>query len=439
MIKNNKEGSFLALLPIVVYLGLSLGIAVLLGSARAVPPLVLMMIAVGVAFAMNRELSFNEKVDIFAAGSGDPNIIVMVLVFLLAGMFTTVSKAMGGVDSVVNLSLNVVPADLIIPGLFVVGCFISFAMGTSVGTIVALGPIAMGIVEKTGLPAPFVIGAVVSGAIFGDNLSFVSDTTIAATRLSGVEMKDKFRANFLIALPAAILTVIVYAIKAKGLSVVELDILEYSLIKILPYIVVVVTALVGMNVFVVLLTGITLSAVIGFAHGSFTMIECANVLYDGMMGMANVSLIAIAIGGIVGIVKYNGGITWILNAINQRISNRKQAEFGIAALATFCEICTGNNTVAIVTAGPIAKQISDEHGVDPRRTASLLDIFACVFHTNIPYSGNMLSAAGVTGINPLLIIPYTTYSHFLFVAAIIAIATGWPNLGSFGAPAKDKA
>ena len=192
-------------------------------------------------------------------------------------------------------------------------------MGTSVGTIVALGPIAMGIVEKTGLPAPFVIGAVVSGAIFGDNLSFVSDTTIAATRLSGVEMKDKFRANFLIALPAAILTVIVYAVKAKGLSVVELDILEYSLIKILPYIVVVITALVGMNVFVVLLTGITLSAVIGFAHSSFTMIECANVLYDGMMGMANVSLIAIAIGGIVGIVKYNGGITWILNAINQRI------------------------------------------------------------------------------------------------------------------------
>jgi Na+/H+ antiporter NhaC len=187
MINNNKEGSFLALLPIVVYLGLSLGIALLLGSARAVPPLVLMMIAVGVAFAMNRELSFNEKVDIFAAGSGDPNIIVMVLVFLLAGMFTTVSKAMGGVDSVVNLSLNVVPADLIIPGLFVVGCFISFAMGTSVGTIVALGPIAMGIVEKTGLPAPFVIGAVVSGAIFGDNLSFVSDTTIAATRLSGVK------------------------------------------------------------------------------------------------------------------------------------------------------------------------------------------------------------------------------------------------------------
>jgi Na+/H+ antiporter NhaC len=428
VIQNENQGSSMALLPIIVYLGLSLSISLVLGSAKAVPPLVLMMVAVGVAFAMNRNIGFNTKIDIFARGAGDSNIIVMVLVFLLAGIFTTVSKSMGGVDSVVNLSLTVVPPELMVPGLFVVGCFISFAMGTSVGTIVALGPIAMGICEKTGLPAAFAMGAVVSGAIFGDNLSIISDTTIAATRLCGVEMKDKFKANFLIALPAAILTVFAYIFMSKGISVVELGALEYNIVKVMPYIIVIVTALLGLNVFVVLLTGILLSALVGFYYGSFTLLEFAGIAYDGMMGMANIAFIAILIGGIVGIVTYNGGIAWILNFINKRIKTKKQAEAGIAALATFCEICTGNNTVAIVTAGPIAKQICDEHGVDPRRAASLLDIFACVFHTNIPYSGNMLAAAGVTGLNPLLIIPFTTYSHLLFISAVIAIAIGFPKL-----------
>jgi Na+/H+ antiporter NhaC len=427
MIKNDK-GSFLGLLPMLVYLVLSLGTAVILGSAKSVPALVLFAVAIGVCFAMNRELSFNDKIDIFASGAANPNIIVMVLIFLLAGAFTTVSKSMGSVDAVVNFSLSVLPANLIIPGLFVIGSFISLAMGTSVGTVVALGPIAMGIVEKTGLPIPFVIGAVLCGAIFGDNLSIVSDTTIAATRLCGVEMKDKFKVNFLIALPAAILTVVIFAVKAKGLSVNGLEQLEYSVIKIIPYIVVIITALMGLNVFVVLLTGVLLSAAIGFGYGAFTILGFVNVVFQGMMGMANIALIAICIGGIVGTVTYNGGITWILNAIDKKISTRKQATFGIAVLISLCEICTGNNTVAIVTAGPIAKQISDDYDVDPRKTAGILDIFACVFHCNIPYSGVMLVAGGIAGINPLLIIPYVTYTHLLFVCAIVAIVFDLPRL-----------
>jgi Na+/H+ antiporter NhaC len=435
MDRIKKEGSFLALLPILVYLVLSLGTALLLGSAKSVPALVLFMIAIGVAFAMNKEMDFNAKIDLFASGAANPNIIVMVLIFLLAGAFTTISKGMGSVDAVVNFSLNVLPASWIIPGIFIIGSFISLAMGTSVGTIVALGPIAMGIVEKTGLPVAFVIGAVVCGAIFGDNLSIVSDTTIAATRLMGVEMKDKFKVNFLIALPAALLTIVVFAIKARGLEVVGLETLEYSFVKIIPYIVVIITALMGMNVFVVLLTGIVLSSGIGLFYGAFNLLELSNVAFRGMMGMANIALIAIAIGGIVGIVTYNGGITWILNAIDKKIKTRKQAAFGIATLISLCEICTGNNTVAIVTAGPIAKQVSDDYGVDPRKAAGILDIFACVFHCNIPYSGVMLVASGIAGINPLLIIPYTTYTHILFVCAILAIAFDLPKLK----PAKEKA
>jgi Na+/H+ antiporter NhaC len=425
---NKNNGSFLALLPILVYLVLSLGTALILGSAKSVPALVLFAVAIGISFSMNRRLSFNDKLDIFAKGAANPNIIVMVLIFLLAGAFTTVSKSVGSVDAVVNFSLNVLPSNLIIPGIFIIGSFISLAMGTSVGTVVALGPIAMGIVEKTGLPVAFVIGAVICGAIFGDNLSIVSDTTIAATRLCQVEMKDKFKVNFLIAFPAAVLTVVIFSLKAKGLTVNGLEHLEYSFIKIVPYLIVIITALMGLNVFVVLLTGILLSAGIGFAYGSFTILEFINITYMGMIGMANIALIAISIGGIVGIVTYNGGITWILNAIDKKISTRKQAAFGIATLISLCEICTGNNTVAIVTAGPIAKQISDDYGVDPRKTAGILDIFACAFHCNIPYSGVMLIAGEIAGINPMLIIPYVTYTHLLFICALVAIAFDLPRL-----------
>lgn len=418
-----EKGRAVALLPIGVFLVIFLGSGIVTGDFYAMPAIVAFLVALAVAFMQNKGLSFDEKIKVIAKGVGDENIITMSLIFLCAGGFSGAVTAAGGVDSTVNFLLSILPSDIAVVGLFIIGCFISVSMGTSMGTISALAPIAVGISEKTGLEMGICIGAVVCGAMFGDNLSMISDTTIAAVKTQGCEMKDKFKANFLIVLPAAIGTIIIFLLITSG-SIFEIDKshLVYNVWQIVPYVLVLVGALIGINVFVVLVGGIVTSLIIGLATGTITAANMFTVVGSGVTGMYDITVISIIVACIVSLVKEFGGIQFILNLIRSKINGRKGAEFGIAGLALMVDACTANNTVAIVMAGPIAKEISDEFGVDPKRSASLLDIFASVGQGLIPYGAQLLSAATLTGLTPYAIMPYLYYPVLMAISAIIFIA-----------------
>lgn len=324
-------------------------------------------------------------------------------------------------DSAVNLGLSLIPAHFAVAGLFIIACFISVSMGTSMGTIAALASIAGGISEKTGFPLAVCIASVVCGAMFGDNLSMISDTTIAAVKTQGCEMKDKFKANFLIVLPAAILTVIFFWFITRGASYEIEGSLDYNFLEVLPYIVVLVGALIGINVFLVLVSGIVISLAVGVGTGNIVLSEMFTVVGDGVVSMYDITVISIIVACIVSLVRANGGIHFILNLIRRRIRGKKGAQAGIAALALTVDLCTANNTVAIVMAGPIAKEISDEFGVDPKRSASLLDMFTSVGQGLIPYGAQLLSAAALTGLTPYDMIPYLVYPVLMAVCGIAAI------------------
>lgn len=379
------------------------------------------MIALFVAFLQNKELSFNKKIEVIAKGVGEENIITMSLIFLCAGGFSGAVTAAGGVDSTVNLGLSLIPAHFAVAGLFLIGCFISVSMGTSMGTIAALAPIAVGISEKTGFALSICIGAVVCGAMFGDNLSMISDTTIAAVKTQGCEMKDKFKANFFIVLPAAIITVLIFWLATRNMSFQLEENLNYSLWEVLPYMVVLLGALIGINVFVVLISGIVISLIVGVSMGHIALSEMFQVVGSGVTSMYDITVISIIVACIVSLVKEHGGIQFILNLIKSKINGRRGAEFGIALLALFVDACTANNTVAIVMTGPIAKEISEEFDVDPRRSASLLDMFTSVGQGIIPYGAQLLSAATLTGLTPLQIIPNLYYPLLMGVCGILAI------------------
>ena len=379
------------------------------------------MIALFVAFLQNKELSFNKKIEVIAKGVGEENIITMSLIFLCAGGFSGAVTAAGGVDSTVNLGLSLIPAHFAVAGLFLIGCFISVSMGTSMGTIAALAPIAVGISEKTGFALSICIGAVVCGAMFGDNLSMISDTTIAAVKTQGCEMKDKFKANFFIVLPAAIITVLIFWLATRNMSFQLKENLNYSLWEVLPYMVVLLGALIGINVFVVLISGIVISLIVGVSMGHIALSEMFQVVGSGVTSMYDITVISIIVACIVSLVKEHGGIQFILNLIKSNINGRRGAEFGIALLALFVDACTANNTVAIVMTGPIAKEISEEFDVDPRRSASLLDMFTSVGQGIIPYGAQLLSAATLTGLTPLQIIPNLYYPLLMGVCGILAI------------------
>ncbi len=423
MSHTEEKGRAVALLPIGVFLVIFLGSGIVTGDFYAMPAIVAFLIALAVAFLQNKELSFDKKIKVIASGVGDENIITMSLIFLCAGGFSGAVTAAGGVDSTVNFFLSVLPSGIAIVGLFVIGCFISVSMGTSMGTISALAPIAVGISEKTGFAMAICIGAVVCGAMFGDNLSMISDTTIAAVKTQGCEMKDKFKANFGLVLPAAVITMILFFVITRG-SVFEIDktTLEYNIWQIVPYILVLVGALIGVNVFVVLIGGIITSLMVGLAVGTITAAEMFVVVGNGVTGMYDITVISIVVACIVALVKEYGGIQFILNLIKGKIKGKKGAEFGIAGLTLLVDVCTANNTVAIVMAGPIAKEISDEFGVDPKRSASLLDIFASVGQGIIPYGAQLLSAASLTGLTPYAIIPYLYYPILMAVSAWAFIA-----------------
>ena len=390
MEKENK-GRAIALLPIGVFLIIFLGAGIVFEDFYAMPAIVAFLIALFVAFLQNKELSFNKKIEVIAKGVGEENIITMSLIFLCAGGFSGAVTAAGGVDSTVNLGLSLIPAHFAVAGLFLIGCFISVSMGTSMGTIAALAPIAVGISEKTGFALSICIGAVVCGAMFGDNLSMISDTTIAAVKTQGCEMKDKFKANFFIVLPAAIITVLIFWLATRNMSFQLEENLNYSLWEVLPYMVVLLGALIGINVFVVLISGIVISLIVGVSMGHIALSEMFQVVGSGVTSMYDITVISIIVACIVSLVKEHGGIQFILNLIKSNINGRRGAEFGIALLALFVDACTANNTVAIVMTGPIAKEISEEFDVDPRRSASLLDMFTSVGQGIIPYGAQLLS------------------------------------------------
>ena len=400
-----------ALLPIIVFLVIFLGSGFVSGDFNSMPAIVGFLIALLVAFIQDRKHDFHEKIHIVAQGVGDDNIITMCLIFLVAGGFS------GAVTA----------SSVAVAGLFVIGCFISISMGTSMGTIAALAPIAVGISEKTGFGMPICIGAVVCGAMFGDNLSMISDTTIAAVKTQGCEMKDKFKENFFIVLPAAVITIILFVILTRNGSFQLSGDLSYNIWRVLPYLVVLVGALIGFNVFLVLLAGIILSLVVGIATGSILPADMFRVIAQGadgsggIMGMYDITVISMVVACIVSLVKEMGGIQFILEFIKKRIKGKKGGELGIAFLSLLVDMCTANNTVAIVMAGPIAKEISDEFEISPKRSASLLDMFTSVGQGLIPYGAQLLSAASLTQLTPYQIIPYCFYPILMAVSGLVFI------------------
>lgn len=379
--------------PIAAFLGIIIGILVLSGG-------------------------FEKKIKVFLEGCGSEDIIIMCMIYLLAGAFSTVSSAMGGVASTVNLGLSLIPINFIVVGIFVISSFIALATGTSVGTVVAVAPIAISLADKGGLDLPLTIGALIGGAMLGDNLSIISDTTIAATRTQGVSMKDKFRANFKVVMPAALVTIGLLFVFGRPDVIPATEVYEYSIIKILPYIFVLVTALLGIHVFTVLTGGIVISGVIGMATGSFGFLELVQKTYEGFTGMTEIFILSLLTGGLAHLVSEYGGLTWILNQIKRRIKGKKSAEFGIGGLAALSNFATANNTVSILISGELAKEVAKEYDVDPKRTASLLDIFACTVQSIIPYGAQLLIAAGFTNglVSPVEIVPYVWYSFLLMVS-----------------------
>ena len=419
------KGKVSALLPLAVFLIVYAGTSIIAKDFYAVSVIVPFLISAIVALSMNKKRKFEDKIQDFCKGAGNPNVILMILIFVLAGAFAQVAKAMGAVDSTVNFGLSILPTSILVPGVFIIASFIALSVGTSMGTIVALVPIAVGISEKTGIAVAIVVGAVVSGAMFGDNLSMISDTTIAATRTQGCEMKDKFKMNFKIVLPAAIVTAIIFMILTKGTAIQTLGDYEYSFIKILPYIAVLISALMGINVIFILIGGIVFAGVIGLLYGSFDIIGLFTNISAGIQGMSELIIISLLIAGTIELIKNNGGIEYILNKGMKNFKSKRGAELGIATLVSLVDICTANNTIAIVTVGPIAKDISDEFELEPRRVAGIMDMFSCVFQGLIPYGAQLISASGLAMISPFAIIRYSVYPYLMGICALVSIYFYW--------------
>jgi len=429
-IKEMDKGNPVALIPLFVFLVLYLGMGIyfsMQGVEMAFyqfPAPIAALVGIVVAFLMGSG-SMEERVSSFVKGAGENNVIIMCMIYLLAGAFSTVSQAVGGVDATVNLGLSIIPSQFLLPGLFLIAAFIATAMGTSMGTIGAVVPIAVGIASKAALPLPLTIGAVIGGAMFGDNLSIISDTTIAATQTQGVEMRDKFKMNLLIVLPAAILTLVFLFF--SGETAVQASQYSYELIKVVPYIAVLFFALIGVNVFMVLFGGMLLSGLIGIVFGDFTFIAMAQEAYAGFNSMTEVFFLSMFAGGLAAMIRKEGGLQYLIYTISSKIKSSKGAELGIAALVSVTDVCTANNTVAIIISGPLAKNIAIENDVDLRRSASLLDIFACVWQGIIPYGAQILLAGSLAKISPIQIIPNLHYNFLVLLAGLLAIYFAFPS------------
>ena len=433
-----KKGNGFALLPFAIFIIIYLGAGLYLqakGEEMAFyqfPSVTAMFIALIVAFCMGKE-SIDEKFSIFAKGAANENVLTMLMIYILAGAFSTVAKTMGGVDATVNLGLSIIPVQLLTAGVFVISAFLGTATGTSVGTVTALVPIAVGLASESGLSVPLMLGACVGGGMFGDNLSMISDTTIAATKTQGVELKDKFRVNFYIALPAAIITLVILLMAGRPETVAVMDERTFEIIKVLPYVLVLVLAIIGINVFLTLTIGILSAGVIGMVCGDLTVFTYAQAIWNGFTGMSEVFFLALFCGGISELIAHNGGIVWLIEKLRSMMKGEKSAQVGMSVLVSLADCATANNTVAIILCGNVAKDVSREYKVDPRQMASLLDVFSCVFQGIIPYGAQLLMAASLTAatynisISPVQIVPNMWYCWILAIFGLLAVFTGYAN------------
>lgn len=425
---NVKNGNPIALLPLVVFLGIYLLGSLLAGDFYKMPIVVAGMIASMVAVAMCRKRTLTESVDSYSRGATEPNIMLMIWIFVLAGAFAASTKTMGAVDATVALTLRIVPEEFLPAGIFLAACFTSFSVGTSVGTIVALTPIASAMAEQTGGNVAWLVAVVVGGALFGDNLSFISDTTIAATRTQGCNMRDKFRTNLLIVAPAAFITLLIYAV-VGGDYVTTYTPTESSAswVMMLPYLLVLVTAVAGVNVLCVLVLGIVASGVMGIVGGQISLVDWFVSMGEGIGSMGELIIITMMAGGMLELIRLNGGVDYIISRVTSRITSRRGAELSIASLVIFADVCTANNTVAIISVGGIVREIAQRFGVSPRRAASLLDTFSCFVQGLLPYGAQLLMAAGLAAISPIEIISYLYYPYIMGGCALLAILLQWPK------------
>ncbi|MGN0285348.1 MAG: Na+/H+ antiporter NhaC family protein [Segatella copri] len=384
------------------------------------------------AIAISGGMPIKSRVDTYSKGAGANNLMLMLWIYVLAGSFAASAKAMGAVDATVNLALSILPASMILPGLFLAACFISVSIGTSVGTVVALVPIAAGLAHSMDVNTGMMTAIIVGGAYFGDNLSFISDTTVVASQTQNCKMSDKFRVNSLIVVPAAVIVLAIYAVMGIGLQA-PTDIPEVEYVKVLPYLVVLVTAVAGMNVMAVLTMGTLLCGVIGVscqllgATGGYGLFGWFSAMGNGIIGMGELVIIAMMAGGMLEIIRENGGINYIIDKITAHVSNKRGAELSIAALVSMVNVCTANNTVAILTVGNIAKKIGDKFGVDNRKAASILDTFSCTVQGLIPYGVQMLLAAGLANLSPMDILPYLYYPLAIGISALFSILFRYPK------------
>ena len=416
---------WLALSPMLVFLFTYLGASILLNDFYKIPITVAFMLSSCYAVAITRGLTIEERINVFSLGASDKSILLMVWIFMLAGAFAQGAKQMGAIDSVVNLTLTILPSDLLLAGIFLASCFISLSVGTSVGTIAALVPVASGLAAKTGIDLPFMTAVVVGGSFFGDNLSFISDTTIAATQTQNCLMKDKFRVNIQIILPAALISLIIYILQGMSLQVTP-DIGPIVWSQVIPYLLVLILALFGMNVMMVLLIGLAATGIVGILTGTpfFTWL---GAMGEGIMGMSELIIVTLLAGGMLEMIRFNGGIAFIIKKMTKHIKGKRGAEMSIGVLVGLADLCTANNTIAIITTAPIARQISQQFNLDKRKVASILDTFSCMVQGIIPYGAQMLIASGLAGISPVSIIGSLYYPFLMGILVILAILLRLPK------------
>ena len=421
----------LAVSPLLVFLAVYLVSSLVAGDFYKVPVTAAFLVAsvysllitpspAPTAGGWRSRFDMDGRISVFSKGAGDPNVLMMIWIFVLAGAFAATAREIGAIDATVNFTLRILPPRFLYAGLFLAACFISMAIGTSVGTIVALVPVASGIAAQTGSGVPLITAIVVGGAFFGDNLSFISDTTVAATRSQGVEMREKFRSNIKIAAPAALVVTIIYILIGSGVQT-PLSHEPVEWVKILPYIAVIGLALAGLNVISVLVIGLVINGIIGFADGSFTPVGWMASAGGGIAGMGELIIVTLLAGGMLAVIRHNGGMDFIIKGLTRRIKGPRAASFSIAALVCLVNFCTANNTIAIITAGPLAKDISDRFRLNPSRTASILDTFSCLVQGIIPYGAQMLMASGLAGVSAVSIIGHLYYPFALGLFAVLAI------------------
>lgn len=428
-----QKGNWLALSPLLVFLCLYLVTSLIVNDFYKVPITVAFTLSSCYAIAITRGLTLEQRVYQFSVGASNKNIMLMVWIFVLAGAFAQGAKEMGAIDATVNLTLHVLPDNLLLAGIFIASCFISLSIGTSVGTIVALTPVAVGLAQKTGIDLPYMVGIVMGGSFFGDNLSFISDTTIAATKTQDCVMRDKFRVNFMIVIPAAIIVFCIYIFQGLAITAPP-QTQEIEWIKVIPYLIVLGTAIAGVNVMLVLLLGIISTGIIGvgtaYIGGTGTSTALFNwfgAMGTGITGMGELIIVTLLAGGMLETIRYNGGIDFIIARLTKHVNGKRGAELSIAALVSLANLCTANNTIAIITTGPIAKDISVRFHLDRRKTASILDTFSCLIQGIIPYGAQMLIAAGLAKISPISIIGNLYYPFLMGICALMAILFRYPR------------